>query len=85
MVITLSIALLHQELRGLLGLAGAEIRRFQDGAEGAFGGHRILADELPVPSQHAAEVLRPGSVHGAVNHHMADLLLPHLLRFGGKA
>ena len=63
----------------------AKICRFQDGAEGAFGDHRILADELPVPSQHAAEVVRPGLVHGAVESDMADLLLPHLLRLGGKA
>src|SRR5439155_17889892 len=83
-VIALGIALVHDEPSGLLWLKGADIGRFQDGAEGAFGGYRMRADKLPVPGQHATKVLGPGPVHSAVDHHVADLLLPHLLRFWGE-
>ena len=35
-VIALGIALVHDELSGLLWIEGADVRRFQDGAEGAL-------------------------------------------------
>jgi hypothetical protein len=44
--------------------------------------HRVAADEPPVRRGHAAEVLGPRPVHGAVNHHAADPLRPELL--GGR-
>jgi hypothetical protein len=45
----------------------------------------MLANELAIPRDDAAEVLRPGPVDGAVEDHMADLLRPQLLRDRWKA
>ena len=55
------------------------------GAHHALGRDRILADELAVARQHAAEVLRPGLVQGAVDDHVADVPGAQLLRLGRKA
>src|SRR6266487_597671 len=56
-VVALGIVLVHDERGRPLRLEGADVGRFQDGAEGAFDSHRMRADKLPVPGQHAAEVL----------------------------
>ena len=55
-----------------------------------FGTEKIRAvrdlkgKRVAIPRDHAAEVLRPRSVDGAVEDHMADLLRPKLLRDWGK-
>ena len=49
-----------------------------------LGGDRMIADELPVSHQHAAEVLRPWLVRGRVEDHATDLAGAQLLRLGGK-
>jgi hypothetical protein len=45
----------------------------------------MSADELPVPDQHAAEVLRPRLVRRHAEDHAADPARPQLLRLGGEA
>src|SRR5215471_2549644 len=45
----------------------------------------MLTDKLSVSGQHAAEVLRPGPVHSAIDHYAPDLLVPHLLGFWREA
>jgi hypothetical protein len=45
----------------------------------------MLADELPVARQHAAEVLRPRAVCDTINDHAADLARTQFLRLGGEA
>jgi hypothetical protein len=59
-------ALVHEELGGSVRLESAETGRLENGAHGAFAGHRMLSDELPIPCDHAAEVVGPGPVHAAV-------------------
>ena len=50
-----------------------------------LGRDRILAHEFPIARQHAAEILRPWAVDGAVDDHMADLAGAQFLRLGRKA
>ena len=45
----------------------------------------MFADELPVPGHHTAEVLGPGPIDTAVEHHVPDLLRPQFLRLWRKA
>src|SRR5215813_8966827 len=54
--------------------------RLQNRAQRAFGGHRVLPDEPLGGVHHAVEVLGPGPVYRAVNHHVPDLLRPQFLR-----
>ena len=44
----------------------------------------MLADEIPVARQHAAEILRPRPVDRAVDDHVADLAGAQFLRLGRK-
>src|SRR5271169_5206676 len=61
-------------------VTGAEIDALQNSAHDAFAGNRILSYELPVAGQHAAEILRPRAVDGAVDDDMADLAGAKFLR-----
>src|SRR5262249_54421218 len=65
-------------------VADAEVRRLEDRARHALGRDRVLADEVPVSSQHAAEILRPWAVDRAVDHHAADLTGAQFLRLRWK-
>src|SRR2546425_1365104 len=67
---------------GALGLEGAEVGGLQDGPYRPLGGDGLLADELAMPRDHAAEVLRPRAIHAAVDHDVADLLRAERLRIG---
>src|SRR5215813_1956685 len=78
-------ASLYDEPGSALGLEGTNIGRLQDRTQRPFGGHRMLADKLPAAGRNAAEVLRPGSVHGAVDDHIANLLCPQFLWHWRKA
>lgn len=72
------------QTRRCFGLAGAQIGGFQDGADHALRRDRISCGILPVRRQHAAEVLRPGPVHGGAQDHMAGLARVQFLVFGRK-
>jgi hypothetical protein len=62
------------------GLESAQGVRFENRPNSPFSSHRILPDKLTVRSNHATEILRPGPVYRAVNHDVANLLCPKLLR-----
>ena len=84
-VVSLREPAIDQPLRGPLRLGGAEVGGLEDGAQDALGRDRMVADEVAVADQHAAEVLRPRLVGGAVEDHVADLAGAQLLRLGRKA
>src|SRR5262249_50079344 len=65
-------------------IADTEIGRLENGAQHPLGRYRVLADEVPVARQHTAVVLRPRTIHGAVDNHMADLAGAQLLRLRRK-
>src|SRR5262245_49197694 len=84
-VVLLCKALVHDEVGGVVGLQGADIGRFQNGAQRPFGGHRVPLHELAVRDRDAAKVLGPRAVHTAVDDHVPDLPCPQLLRYRREA
>src|SRR6185436_13553876 len=62
------------------GLDGTELIRLEDRADRSLGGDGMLLDELPVAGNQAAEVLRPGTIQGALQDRVADLPRAQLLR-----
>src|SRR5262249_46097389 len=48
------------------------VRSLENGAQRPLGRYRVLADEVSVAGQHAAKVLRPGTIYRTVDNHMAD-------------
>src|SRR4029077_17126231 len=48
-------------------LVGAQIGGLEDRPQYPLGCDRMVADELPVARQHAAEILRPRPIHRAVD------------------
>jgi len=54
------------------GSRAPKVGRFENRPQRPFGGHWVPSDELPVPREHAAEVLGPRAVDGAVDDHMPD-------------
>src|SRR5438874_12255691 len=83
--VLITVPLVGHQPRRSIGFGRAEVGRFEDGAERALARHRMLAGELPVPGDDAAEVLRPRPVDPAVHDHMTDLLRPELLRHWREA
>src|SRR5262249_62348670 len=83
-LILLAPALVHQRSGLTLGRERTEVRRLQDRAQRPLRSHRVLSDEVPVPDDHAAEILRPGAVDGAVDDHVPELLCARLLRHWRK-
>src|SRR5262249_62112436 len=83
-VVSLRAAPGDKRLRGSIWLRGTNIGRLEDGSQRTFRGHRVLADELAVAYHHAAEVLGPGAVQGAIDDNPPDLLLPKLRRIRRK-
>src|ERR1044072_9106213 len=61
-------------------LKGADLIRLENCADGSTGGDGILLNELSVPGNQAAEVLRPGTIQGALQHRVPALLGAQLLR-----
>src|SRR5262249_884544 len=57
----------------------------QDRSKRALERDGVACGELAVRGEHAAEVLRPRTVHRAVHHDVSDLLLAQLLRVRWKA
>jgi len=60
------------------------VARLEDGPQDALGRDRIVADELPISRLHAAEILRPRGVDGAVEDHVTDISGAQVLRRGRK-
>src|SRR6266513_1087901 len=77
--VLITVPLVGHQPRRSIGFGRAEVGRLEDGAEGALARHRVRADELPVPGDGTAEVLRPRPVDPAVHDHVTDLLRPQLL------
>src|SRR5215469_12460888 len=66
-------------------LGDAKIGGLEKGAQYTLGRHRIFAHIIAVARQHAAIILRPRPVEGAVDDDPADMLRAQLLRVRGKA
>src|SRR6516225_3947503 len=45
----------------------------------------MVAHEIPVAAQHAAEILRPWTVHSGIDDHVSNVPRPQLLRLGREA
>ena len=78
----LGITVLDQKTGYPLRLRDADIVSLEDSAYHSLGGSWILRCIIRVSCQHAAEILRPGSVLEAVHNDMADLASAQFLRFG---
>src|SRR4029077_10913356 len=74
-----------QPLRRAYGVRGAEIRGLENRAHHAFCRGGITPDEVAVADEHAAEVLRPRAIHGALQHDASDLLGVQFLEVWRKA
>src|SRR5260370_4309629 len=70
------ISAVRHEPRRASGFERADVGRLQDRTKRAPGRHRVLADELAIRGDNAAEVLRPRSVDGAVDDDVTQLLGP---------
>ena len=67
---------------GVGGAVGDTVSGVGGAVGGALGGDGMAADEVPMPDDHAAEVLRPRPVGQQVDEGPADLSRPHLLHHG---
>src|SRR5689334_10628009 len=65
---------IYHTLRNKGRRAYAQIRRPEHGANYTFGGDGILSDELTIPRQHAAIILRPWAILRTVDDDMTDVL-----------
>ena len=72
----LGVAVVHHVLRSAAWIGGAEVGGLQKRPQSPLGRDGVLLDELLIGRDHAAEILRPRLVGGAVDHHLADLLRP---------
>ena len=68
-----------------LRLDAAKVGGFDDGAQDALGCDRISADIVPACREHAAEILRPRAVYGAIDDHASDAAGTKFLGLGRKA
>jgi len=78
-------AAIDEQPRSARRLGRAQIGRLENGPRHPFGRDRILLYEFTTARQHAAKVLRPGAVDGAVDDHMADPAGVQFLRLGRQA
>jgi hypothetical protein len=74
----------HQELGHPLRLEATDSIRLQERAQDPLDRDRMRPHELAVGVGHAAEVLGPGAVHQAVDHHLPHLPGAQLLGLRGK-
>src|ERR1700736_3020878 len=81
-IVSLCKAAIDEQSRSARRLGRAQIGRLENGPRHPFGRHRILLYEFTTARQHAAKVLRPGAVDGAVDDHMADPAGVQFLRLG---
>src|SRR5262249_42590007 len=72
---------LHIQPTDALWVGHAELVGLEDCANGTSGGNRMLAHELAVCAEHAAEVLRPWSVGSHIPDGVPDLQGAEPLRF----
>src|SRR5207245_1798812 len=85
MIIPRGKAPIHNLLRDSFWLCDANVSSFDDRAQEALGRDRILSYKIPVAYQHAAEVLRPRAVYGAIDDDVTDLAGAKFLRLRWKA
>ena len=71
--------------RHALRLGDTKVRRFENGADDALGRDRVVLNEVGVAGQHAAKVLRPRTIDGAVDDYVTDVSGPQFLRLRRKA
>src|SRR2546426_6211733 len=69
------VAAIHHEPRDAVRLKGADVGTLENRPHRSLRCDRILTDELSVPCDDTAKVLRPGSVHRAVDDDITNL--PH--------
>src|SRR5580704_265922 len=84
-VIASCISRIDNPLRDPLRLVHAKIGGFKDRAHDALGCDWIPAYIVAVSRYHAAEILRPWAVRGAVEDHVADVARSQILRIGRPA
>jgi hypothetical protein len=77
--------LIHHTLRNKGRLTYAQIRRPKHGANHALSGYGILSDEFAISRQHAAKVLRPRAIEGAIDDDVTDVLGTQTLWFWRKS
>src|SRR6516164_6617261 len=85
MVVPPGEAPIDQSLRGARGVAGAQIRGLEDGAQCAFGGDRVAAHVLRVATHHATETLRPWAVHRTTENDLTNMPSAQILWFGWES
>src|SRR5262245_56756604 len=78
------LALVNEQPRGRLRLAGTQVRGLQQRPQHALRRDGMLADELPVALDHTAEVLRPRPVRRHRHDDVTDLPGAQFLRLGGE-
>src|SRR5215471_6731829 len=74
-VVTVGVAVVYEKSRSTLGLARADVRRFEERPQRPLGGHWVLPDKVAICCHHAAEGLGPGTVGEGIDEHAADLPL----------
>src|SRR5215470_14620581 len=84
-VIARRVAAVNQHLGCPLRLERADRPRLQDCSGSPLSSNGIPSDKIAVRSDHAAEILGPGSVESGVDQDVADLPGTHLLGLGRKA
>src|SRR5207249_3407346 len=83
-VIARSKSCIDNSPRGLLWLGDTKVGSLDDRAQEALGRNWIFANVVAVSRYHAAEVLRPRTIDGAVEDYMADIAGTQFLRLGRK-
>src|SRR5262245_4447191 len=63
----------HDEAGRPLRIRGTQGSGFEDGPQHPFACNGMLAHEIPMCADHAAEVLGPRAIRGCAEHQMADL------------
>src|SRR2546427_5149937 len=67
------VAAIHHEPRDAVRLEGADVGTLENRPHRSLRCDRILTDELSIPRDDTAKVLRPGSVHRAVDDDITNL------------
>src|SRR5215472_11213338 len=71
--------------RGSRRIAGAQIGGLQDRPQHTLARYRVLAHEIAITGQQAAEILRPRPIQCGADQHVADLACTQFLRLWREA
>src|SRR5262245_9413609 len=74
-----SVTIVHEEPSEALRFGCADVGRFENRTQCSFRGCRVLFHKVLVRRDHAAEVVRPGTIDHAVENEVTNVLVPQFL------